>query len=301
MPAMLCRHSRSMRSKAVVRWVLVVLTAAAYSETLRYGFVSFDDFDYVAMNRMVKAGLTLQGVAWAFTTDPVGASGAHASHTWHPITWLSLMLDVEVYRWLGRLMPALSRVLATTNTGLCPGGHHLTNLLFHIANALLLFELLRSMTGAIWRSAMAAALLALHPLHVESVAWISERKDVLSMFFGLLTLHAYVRYTRDPRWSGYVLHSGVVRTRVDGQVDAGHAALRALVARLLATSKGSRAPRRPILDRRSARCACRDPLRIPIISSGRFEAGAREAAAVGIVDRGVCRRDPISEHQDPIG
>jgi tetratricopeptide (TPR) repeat protein len=146
---------------------LVLATLAAYCPLWHCGFVLFDDNDYVTSNEMVKRGLTWRGVAWAFST-------VHASN-WHPLTWLSHMLDCQLY-------------------GMNPFGHHLTSLLLHAANAVLLFLLCQRMTRAPWRSALVAALFALHPLHVESVAWISERKDVLSMLFALLSALAYARH-----------------------------------------------------------------------------------------------------------
>jgi tetratricopeptide (TPR) repeat protein len=146
---------------------LAAITLLCYWPITHHAFINFDDHEYITENVHVKAGLTWQGVAWAFCT------GSFCS--WHPLTWISHMLDYELY-------------------GLNAGGHHLTNLLFHIANSLLLFLLLNRMTGALWRSAFVAALFAWHPLHVESVAWASERKDVLSTFFFLLTLGVYARY-----------------------------------------------------------------------------------------------------------
>ncbi len=134
---------------------------------LRCDFVEYDDQIYVTDNYHVMAGLTWRSVLWAFTNLQAGF--------WQPLTWLSHMLDCQLY-------------------GLRAGGHHLTNLLLHLGNAVLLFALLRRMTGALWRSAMVAALFALHPLHVESVAWVAERKDVLSTFFGFLSLFFYARY-----------------------------------------------------------------------------------------------------------
>jgi tetratricopeptide (TPR) repeat protein len=142
-------------------------TLATYWPVRLHDFVSYDDPGYVTENLQVQRGLTWPSVAWAFRT-------AHAAN-WHPVTWLAHMVDCQLF-------------------GLKPGGHHLMNLAFHVANTLLLFVLLARMTGACWRSAFVAALFALHPLHVESVAWVAERKDVLSTFFGLLTLWAYVRY-----------------------------------------------------------------------------------------------------------
>ena len=145
-----------------------------FSRTVRYEFVAYDDNVYVYANRHVKGGLTLEDIRWAFTQ-------VHSSN-WHPLTWLSHMLDWELY-------------------GPRPGGHHLTNVLLHAAACVVLFLALRRLTGAVWRSGIVAALFALHPLHVESVAWVSERKDVLSgLFFGL-TLWAYAGYVGKTRWS----------------------------------------------------------------------------------------------------
>ncbi len=147
--------------------LLALATLLAYLPVCHYGFVVYDDNDYVTENQVVQNGLTWAGVKWAFTTW-------HASN-WHPLTWLSHMLDCQLF-------------------GLNPGMHHLVNALFHAANVVLLFALLWRLTKAQWPSVFVAALFAWHPLHVESVAWISERKDVLSAFFALLTLLAYERY-----------------------------------------------------------------------------------------------------------
>jgi tetratricopeptide (TPR) repeat protein len=154
---------------ALVCLVLALGTLILYWPMMRNGFNNFDDDLYITGNPHVKAGLTWAGVIWAFKTD----CGA----LWFPLTWISHMLDCQLY-------------------GLNPGGHHLTNLVFHIANTLLLFWLLDNLTGALWRSAFVAALFAWHPLHVESVAWAAERKDVLSAFFWMLTLLAYTRYAQ---------------------------------------------------------------------------------------------------------
>ncbi len=153
--------------------LLVAVTLAVYWPVLRFDFVNFDDPYYVESNVHVQTGLTLPTVAWAFSTKQTA--------NWHPLTWLSLMLDVNLF-------------------GRGASGSHVTNLLFHLANTMLVFLLLRSMTRATWRSAFVAALFALHPLHVESVAWISERKDVLNTFFGLLSLIAYSRYVPSDKW-----------------------------------------------------------------------------------------------------
>ncbi|HTL73942.1 MAG TPA: tetratricopeptide repeat protein [bacterium] len=161
--------ARASRTFRLLCLALALVTAALYWPVTSYPFINFDDDDYITGNAVTKAGLTWHGVVWAF-------NGLHVSN-WHPMSWLSHMLDCQLF-------------------GMNAGGHHLTNVLFHIANTLLLFAFLRSTTGAIWRSAAVAALFAWHPLHVESVAWISERKDVLSTFFWLLTLMAYARYTK---------------------------------------------------------------------------------------------------------
>jgi tetratricopeptide (TPR) repeat protein len=147
-------------------------TLAAFWPVVHNEFIKFDDGFYVTLNPRVSSGLSWSNAGWAFRTG--------YQSNWHPLTWLSHMLDVQVF-------------------GLRPGWHHLVNLLFHAANAVLLFVLLQRMTGAVWRSAFVAAFFALHPLHVESVAWIAERKDVLSTFFFLLTLWAYVRYVDERR------------------------------------------------------------------------------------------------------
>jgi len=157
---------------------LALTTLASYWQVRNCQFVNYDDKQYVAENRHVKVGLTGKSVVWAFTTG-------HASN-WHPLTWLSHMLDCHLF-------------------GTSPHWHHFTNLLLHIANTLLLFTVLKQMTAALWRSAFVAALFALHPLHVESVAWIAERKDVLSTFFWMLTMIAYLSYVRRPGIGRYLL------------------------------------------------------------------------------------------------
>jgi protein O-mannosyl-transferase len=157
---------------------LVAVTFAVYAQVMGHQFIILDDKRYILENPIVKQGLTLTGIAWAFTTF-------HAAN-WHPLTWLSHMLDCQIF-------------------GLNAGGHLLVNVLIHSSNTLLLFLFLRRVTGARWQSAIVAALFALHPLHVESVAWAAERKDMLSTFFGLLTLLAYVRYVETPSWKRYAL------------------------------------------------------------------------------------------------
>ena len=151
--------------------LLLVATFMAYGQTLHFGFVNYDDPDYVTANLHVRAGLTLDSVGWAFRHSFAG--------NWFPLTWLSHMLDFELF-------------------GLDSGLHHLTSVSIHALAALLLFAVLRRITKSRWPSAMVAALFALHPLHVESVAWIAERKDVLSALFWMLTLYAYASYVARP-------------------------------------------------------------------------------------------------------
>ena len=150
---------------------LAAITWLVFGQTIRFPFINFDDSDYVLKNPHVSRGLTGEGILWAFTQT-------HAAN-WHPLTWLSHMVDCQSY-------------------GLDAGGHHLSNVLLHTATAILLFLVLRQMTGALWRSAFVAAVFAIHPQRVESVAWVAERKDVLSGLFFVLTIGAYVRYVRAP-------------------------------------------------------------------------------------------------------
>jgi len=180
--AVLCR--KKMEQTAEKKYVfliclgLALATIAVYLQVYNFEFINLDDFEYVTKNEHVTGGLTLKGIKWAFTTF-------HASN-WHPLTWLSLMLDCQ---------------LSDANSQVC----HITNVLFHIANTLLLFLVFKKMTGCLWRSAFVAGAFALHPLHVESVAWVSERKDVLSTFFWLLTMWAYVNYTKHKSPGKYAL------------------------------------------------------------------------------------------------
>ncbi len=166
------------RTKTGISLLLFLVTLAVYWQTGNHDFINYDDNLYVTDNPRVKSGLTWAGARWAFTAT-------HAAN-WHPLTWLSHMADMQLY-------------------GMSAAGHHLTNAQLHAANGVLLFLLFHRMTGAIWRSALVAALFALHPLRVESVAWVAERKDVLSIFFALLTLLAYARHARRPSTKWYLL------------------------------------------------------------------------------------------------
>jgi tetratricopeptide (TPR) repeat protein len=174
-PLMVFNQTRNQKPETrnfflLVALALIVLTLVVFWPVGRNDFVNYDDDLYITTNAPIQQGLTIQGILWAFRSTRAG--------NWHPVTWLSHMLDVSLF-------------------GMNPAGHHWMNLLFHLANVLLLFFLLKRMTDALWPSAFVAALFAIHPLHVESVAWVAERKDVLSAFFGLLTLWAYVGYTEN--------------------------------------------------------------------------------------------------------
>ncbi len=162
----------------IICFFLTVATLMAFWQVIKCDFINYDDPVHVTENNRVQNGITLEGIRWAFTTG-------HAWN-WHPLTWISHMLDVQLF-------------------GLQPQWHHLTNLLFHLANTLLLFFVLHRMTNALWKSAFVAAVFALHPLHVESVAWVAERKDVLSAFFWILTMGAYSYYVERPGLQRYLI------------------------------------------------------------------------------------------------
>ncbi|MBF0118228.1 MAG: tetratricopeptide repeat protein [Desulfobacterales bacterium] len=149
-----------------------------YSQTKDFDFIHYDDNQYIFENPVIRAGLTLDGTSWAFRS--------FYSANWHPVTWLSHMLDCQLF-------------------GLDAGKHHLVNIFFHILNTLLLFLVLSKATGKLWQSGIVAALFALHPLHVESVAWLSERKDVLSTLFLMLTILNYIFYVQTTRFYYFLL------------------------------------------------------------------------------------------------
>lgn len=156
-------------SRTLIAILIGVAVFACFWPALRNGFVGYDDPDYVTRNPMISAGWTWRLFPWAFTTP-------HASN-WHPLTWMSHALDCSLF-------------------GLAPQGHHFTSLVFHAANAALVFLWLETATGFRWRCAFVALVFGLHPLHVESAVWVAERKDVLSAFFLLLALLAYTHYAR---------------------------------------------------------------------------------------------------------
>ncbi len=158
--------------------VLLILVLSVYWQVGSHAFITIDDNSYVSENTFVRRGLTRESVSWAFTTFHAG--------NWHPLTWLSHMIDMELF-------------------GPSPAWHLRMNVLFHLLNTELLFVVLWRMTGGLWQSALAAALFGVHPLHVESVAWVAERKDVLSALFWILTMGAYLRYARRPTVERYLL------------------------------------------------------------------------------------------------
>lgn len=162
----------------IIAALLILVTFAAYQEVRNNAFINFDDDIYVTENQIVKEGLTLKGISWAM--------GFNERGYWQPLTWLSHMMDCELF-------------------GLNPAGHHMTNLVIHLANTLLLFWALCRMTGSVYRSALVAAFFAIHPLNVESVAWVAERKNLLSTFFWILSLVSYNWYTNTQKRDRYLL------------------------------------------------------------------------------------------------
>lgn len=169
----------NIRFEILVCLFLTITTLIVYLQVRNYEFINFDDDIYITENYHVGKGVNTEGIKWAF-----GLVEKNKTY-WHPLTWLSHMIDVQLY-------------------GMNAGCHHLTNLLFHIVNSLLLFIVFYQMTGALWRSAFVAALFALHPINVESVAWVAERKNVLSTLFWILTIIAYAYYTKQPGYLRYL-------------------------------------------------------------------------------------------------
>ena len=157
------------KSKLIVVLILIIATIAIYWQIQNYEFIRFDEELYLTKNINIQQGLSLENIRWSFATIDAGY--------FQPLTWLSLMLDYELFK-------------------LNAGGYHWTNLLLHIISTVLLFLVLNKMTDSLWRSGFVASLFALHPLYVESVVWIAERKDVLSCVFWMLTMHAYLAYVR---------------------------------------------------------------------------------------------------------
>jgi protein O-mannosyl-transferase len=173
----LARSVRTRTKTIIIYLCLAGISLAVFAQTIRYEFVNFDDDLYVYNTPAIQAGITIKGIVQAFVSPHAG--------NWHPLTTISHMLDCQLY-------------------GLNAGGQHTTNIVLHTIAVLLLFQVLQQMTGAVWKSTIVAALFAVHPLHVESVAWISERKDVLSAVFFLLMLGAYGRYARAPSITRYL-------------------------------------------------------------------------------------------------
>lgn len=161
----------------IICFIIAILIFIAYQQTLSFDFV-WDDNQHIVTNTNIHSGLTRDGIKWAFKVQ-------NGLTYWHPLTWVSHMLDIQLF-------------------GLNPAGHHLSNVLLHTANSLLLFFILQLLTGSLWRSTLVAILFALHPLNIESVAWIAERKNVLSSFFWLLTILAYYWYSLKPKYYSYM-------------------------------------------------------------------------------------------------
>jgi len=164
--------------RSIIAFALAMLTLITFIQVVGHHFLDYDDWIYVTQNEWVAKGLNAETIRWAFTSTEAGF--------WHPLTWLSHMADVEIF-------------------GMNPAGHHLSALLIHTATTIILFLTLHAMTGALWRSALVAALFSIHPQHVESVAWVSERKDVLSAFFWVTSMAAYYRYAKKPNPWRYML------------------------------------------------------------------------------------------------
>ena len=173
------KHPPAVRKEVLFGLFIVIATLVVYYPVKDYDFVNYDDPMYVMDNFAIRSGLTWDTVAWSFT------GGTQVTNYWAPLTWLSIALDYHLY-------------------GLNAGGYHLTNLILHLANSLLLLLVFLKMSGKYWPSAFIAALFALHPLHVESVAWITERKDVLSTFFWFLTMYFYAHYVNHPGLKWYM-------------------------------------------------------------------------------------------------
>ena len=174
-------YKNGLKRTLLVALGLCILTAIAYAQVGSFDFINFDDDQYISDNTRVQSGVSWENIKWAF-----GFSDSAIKHYYHPLSWLSLMLDVEIF-------------------GLHAGGSHTVNVIFHALNALLLFVVLKQMTGAFWRSAFVAVLFAVHPLNVESVAWIAERKNVLSTLFWMLCMLAYASYAKKPELKKYLL------------------------------------------------------------------------------------------------
>ena len=166
--------------KIIICFFLVMANAVVYWQVSHYDFINFDDDVYITENRHVQSGLKQDEIIWSFRLS-------NKNNTyWHPLTWMSHMLDVQLY-------------------GIDPGRHHMTNVLIHITSSIILFLVCHQMTGALWQSAFVASLFAIHPINVESVAWVAERKNVLSTLFGMLALGCYVYYAAKPNFAKYLL------------------------------------------------------------------------------------------------
>ena len=232
---------------------MAAVTIALYSPVIGYSFVHWDDQDYVTANPHIQNGLAWSTVKWAFTSTEAAAY-------WHPLTWLSHALDYQLF-------------------ALNPAGHHFDSVLIHALNAVLLFLLLEWVTKRVGPSLLVAALFAVHPLNVESVAWVAERKNVLSTLFFFLAISAYVWYVREARVAALSAGGGVVRRGIDGQADGHHAALCLVAAGLLAAGRECRS--------KTLRCKRGRSSGGNGVTSGVFEAAAGENSAAFVFRRQV--------------
>ena len=176
---MIRRFISAYTAEILVSLTLSLIILVCYWQVRDYGFINYDDPIYVTDNAHVQEGITIEGLIWAFRD-------MKTSGNWHPLTWLSHMLDWQLFRANAK-------------------GHHWTNVILHLINAILLFCVLRLLTGTLWQSACVAVLFAVHPMNVESVAWVAERKNVLSTCLGLFTLLFYAHYIRNPGWKRYII------------------------------------------------------------------------------------------------
>ena len=262
--------SRPADRRARTYWIwaicgfLLLAVGLVYGQTVRHEFLGFDDNVFIYENPHVTPGLTLSGLWWALTDGTLGE--------WYPLSALSHMLDCQLY-------------------GLNPAGHFLTNVLLHAASSVLLFLVLLRMTGDLWPSAWVAAVFAIHPLHVESVAWLAERRDVLSGLFFMLTLGAYALYAERPSLLRYLAVAGLLCAGPDVQADARHGSLPAAIARLLAA--------RPVSPRGRRKSAGRIALVARSLAGPLASGGGKDPAhGPGGVELWDCPVDPLVDAID---
>ena len=272
------------RQTLVICAGLAILVCIVFGSVVSHPFIGIDDPDYISRNPLVQKGLTAEGIRWAFTSL--------RPFYWHPLTWLSLMLDCTLF-------------------GLRPGLHLLVNVFIHLLATLLLFRLLQETTGATWRSALVAALWAVHPLRVESVGWVAERKDVLSTFFFIATIYAHAHYARRPDLRRYLLMFAAFTLAVMSKpmavsipaallvfdfwplrrlslADRGW--IRPLLWGLLALDRGIPRPQMEV----TATSADGEQRRVGEVTSGTFSPTLRQGIGLALLDRSVAADDVVS-------